>query len=664
MSQQAFIVRPFGVKSDIDFDKVEEELIQPALKLAGITGSTTAVIMEAGNIREDMFYKLLTADIVVADLSIHNANVFYELGIRHALRDRKTFLIRCSKDEIPFDLKTDRYLSYPAENPAACIANLVSGLRETMLSDKKDSPVFYMLPKLMAQDPECFLAVPPDFGEELEIASNCGHRGKLALLASEAESYAWEVPALRLVGEVQFNLKDFDHAKETWERILAYRPDDIDANDRLATIYQRLAEGFPHGSAQARDLVAMSDVAIKKLLTNYANFDKQKLAEVYSLKGRNYKTRWVNAWKGEVKEEEATAALQSDFLYESYENYLHGFYEDLNHYYSGINALSLLTVITLLAERLPEAWEVRFDNKEDADAQLRSYINEHKKLTVMVEAAIKAEQRRLAADNKEDSWANISHADFTCITLKNPKRVQMLYEQVIQKATDLNFEASKRQLLICRQLNILTENVAAALQAFEHSTALIQKKCNYLLFTGHMIDKEGRGKPRFPNAKKDEVKAAIKEKVQKELAGIRGSVIGIAGGACGGDILFHEVCAESGIHSKLYLALPPELFITESVAFAGAEWIDRFNRLYAKLESKILFQTKSLPHWLRAKKDYNIWERSNLWMLNSALVCGGQHMSLVALWDGKKGDGTGGTDHMLQEAKKRGAKTVVVEVPG
>ena len=103
---QAFIVRPFGIKQDIDFEKVERELIQPALKAVNVAGATTAKIVEAGNIREDMFSQLLLADLVIADLSIHNANVFYELGIRHALRDKKTFLIRSNKDEIPFDLKS------------------------------------------------------------------------------------------------------------------------------------------------------------------------------------------------------------------------------------------------------------------------------------------------------------------------------------------------------------------------------------------------------------------------------------------------------------------------------------------------------------------------------------------------------------------------------
>ena len=109
---RAFIVRPFGVKKGIDFEAVERDLIAPALDALGISGRTTGEIVAPGNIREDMFHLLLTADLVVADMSIHNANVFYELGIRHALRDKRTFLIRAPVDDTPFDLLTDRYLRY------------------------------------------------------------------------------------------------------------------------------------------------------------------------------------------------------------------------------------------------------------------------------------------------------------------------------------------------------------------------------------------------------------------------------------------------------------------------------------------------------------------------------------------------------------------------
>jgi hypothetical protein len=190
-----------------------------------------------------------------------------------------------------------------------------------------------------------------------------------------------------------------------------------------------------------------------------------------------------------------------------------------------------------------------------------------------------------------------------------------------------------------------------------------QPKPHYLLFTGHMIDKEGREEPRFPAVAEVAVKTAIKAAIQQEKEKARGVLKGIAGGACGGDILFHEACEELGISSELYLALPREEFIKASVEFAGASWVERFNLLYTKLPVKILFEKYDLPKWLQKKegKEY-IWIRNNLWMLNSALVCGGIQMTLLALWDHKGGDGAGGTEHMVEIAEGRGSKVVTIDI--
>lgn len=93
MTRRAFIVRPFGTKPiptppgqparTVDFEQIEAKLVAPALEALGIGGRTTGDIFSQGNIRADMFHRLLTADLVIADISIANANVFYELGIRH-----------------------------------------------------------------------------------------------------------------------------------------------------------------------------------------------------------------------------------------------------------------------------------------------------------------------------------------------------------------------------------------------------------------------------------------------------------------------------------------------------------------------------------------------------------------------------------------------------
>lgn len=83
------------------------------------------------------------------------------------------------------------------------------------MTNRKDSPVFNMLPTLKSQEKEHFLAVPPDFGEELEIAKAGKQLGKLALMASEVKGFPWQIPALRELGEAQYHLKGFDDAKLT-----------------------------------------------------------------------------------------------------------------------------------------------------------------------------------------------------------------------------------------------------------------------------------------------------------------------------------------------------------------------------------------------------------------------------------------------------------------
>ena len=47
----------------------------------------------AGDIRTDMYYELVTADVVVADISVLNPNVFYELGVRHGVAPRGVFMV-------------------------------------------------------------------------------------------------------------------------------------------------------------------------------------------------------------------------------------------------------------------------------------------------------------------------------------------------------------------------------------------------------------------------------------------------------------------------------------------------------------------------------------------------------------------------------------------
>lgn len=182
-----------------------------------------------------------------------------------------------------------------------------------------------------------------------------------------------------------------------------------------------------------------------------------------------------------------------------------------------------------------------------------------------------------------------------------------------------------------------------------------------LIFTGHRIDAPGREIPRFPQNKADLARQWIHDAVAAEKGAAGDApLLGISGGACGGDILFHEVCAELGVDTQMYLAIPAEDYIAASVAEGGAAWVHRFNDLQATTDPQVLAASRDLPKWLRTKKNYGVWQRSNLWLLHTAFALGGR-VSLIALWNHQSGDGAGGTEDLVGRMNERGARVIVLQ---
>jgi len=131
VKQRAFVVMPFGKevaiswigKSNgaasqrqpimVNFDRVYDELLKPALEKAGCEAVRADSEIGAGDIRTDMFFELVTADVVVADLSIYNPNVYYELGVRDAVCQRGVFIVQGGwPTPRPFDVAQDRSFNY------------------------------------------------------------------------------------------------------------------------------------------------------------------------------------------------------------------------------------------------------------------------------------------------------------------------------------------------------------------------------------------------------------------------------------------------------------------------------------------------------------------------------------------------------------------------
>ena len=109
-----FVVTGFGNKTDhatgrvLNLDKTYEQLVQPACDAVNVNCFRAIDANLSGSIDSIMYRWIYEADLVIADLSTLNANVFYELGVRHAQRPNTTIIIAESVlvQRIPFDLST------------------------------------------------------------------------------------------------------------------------------------------------------------------------------------------------------------------------------------------------------------------------------------------------------------------------------------------------------------------------------------------------------------------------------------------------------------------------------------------------------------------------------------------------------------------------------
>ena len=659
---QAFIVRPFGTKGGIDFEAVDEKLIQPALKEAEITGGTTGSILEAGNIREDMFQLLLVADLVIADISIHNANVFYELGIRHAVRARQTFMIRAKgqkprvqrgpEDEVPFDLKTDRYLEYDAANPGASLAVLVRALKETKASSRVDSPVFRSLPGLKETERSKLSAVPADFADEVNLAASKAQGGKLGLLAREAGRFLWEQEGRRLVGRRQFKGKFLVSGRETWESVTRQEPLDPEANLILGTIHQRLGD------------LTQSDQCLQRVLENPA-VRKEDRAEALALRGRNQKAMGRALWGDKDQAAKRASVIGKGLFVLARDLYAEGFKCNLDHFYSGLNALALSVLLIELIGQEQEAWKETFDSDVKAAQAEEDLKTSRDRLAGAVGISLEAAEEADLNSGNPDIWLAVSKADYLFLTAKRDAAAAAAYERVAIGLQPFERGAVRDQLEMFAEVSVRADRARLCLEklgaAAESAPALRQ----VILFTGHMIDKPDRKEPRFPASEESRAQAAIEKEVRQLVEALPGPALGVAGGANGGDILFHEICASLKIPTRVLLTLPEGPFIAESVAGGGPGWIGRFNSLMTshpgKNEVQVLSGSKDLPSWMRAPAGYDVWQRTNIWLLEEALASGAPNLSLIALWDRKSGDGPGGTKDLVEQARKHGVNTILLD---
>lgn len=104
---RAFVIMPF----QHEFDAIYTMFIKETLVEAGFEVFRADDIRSQNSIIGDIVSSILTSDLVVADLSEANPNVFYELGLAHAFR-KPVILLTQDVEDVPFDLRSYRLIRY------------------------------------------------------------------------------------------------------------------------------------------------------------------------------------------------------------------------------------------------------------------------------------------------------------------------------------------------------------------------------------------------------------------------------------------------------------------------------------------------------------------------------------------------------------------------
>jgi hypothetical protein len=661
----AFVIMPFGKKkgadgSIYDFNAIYSQLIRPALVAAEFESLRADEESASGDILTDMFQELLLADLCIADMSIDNANVFYELGIRHAFRKRGVVHIQAGRAYMPFDVFNVRTIPYHITNegvpdPAFLEkdkAAIARAIRDTWASDIEavHSPIFNLLDGLKEPDRKA-LETPLATGfwreynkwkERVTVAARQKRIGDILLLTEEIRNPLIKEEA---IGEAALALKNMG----CHELALTQYRKGLQVNSRNVTF--RREEAF---NLNRLGKVDEAIVKIENLLV-----DTPRDTETIAHLGRIYKEMWLQSWKWieEKGARQQTAFESYHWLLKSFQTYLRGYRLDLDEYYPGINAHTLGTLLVHLADQ--------FEDKSQPDPEIR----EVRDLLADMRGSLTFALETKTQDEKADYWAFISLGELLVLTAEIPQQVSRAYRKALTASRRNQFylQSSLGQLEILRLLDIRPEFVQAGIAVIEEELGRIRRQIQIeeaetkrgtaglvvpaarpqhegmvFLFTGYMVSSQRKDGNQFPEEKEDEIRAAIEAVLDKYAAGPDDLAV-TTGMDAGSELLFVESCVKRGVPVQAYFPLSEGPYVKEFVAPAGSQWVTRFYdmRNHALVQEFYQADCVGQPEDLE-----QLYERNNRWALFSAMVRGIDKVRLIALWDGK-GEVFGDLDERL-----------------
>lgn len=342
-----FVVMGFGKKTDfetgrtLDLDKTYRNIIKPAVMAAGLQCTRADEIPHSGVIDVPMYERLLTADVVVADLSTANKNAYYELGVRHALRPHTTIVIcEDGAKSFPFDINHVLVRQYhhmgegidfdEVERFRAALAKAIIDITQQD-PRQSDSPVYTFLngltpPKLA----EAMQGVAREVAKAAPVAEPAGQTGGIVYSemmqeVDDAQDAGDFVSAKALLSRLRKKMKEAAaraaaEARQNGQDNVQERPEDPYILQRLALVTYKSKQPSPKEALlEARELLV--------LLTPETSNDTETLG----LWGAVHKRLW-------------DLTQDTAHLDEAVRGYERGFHLRNDHY-NGINFAYILNVL-------------------------------------------------------------------------------------------------------------------------------------------------------------------------------------------------------------------------------------------------------------------------------------------------------------------------------
>lgn len=692
MQPHVFVAMPFDVKEvraataatekepakpavSVNFDHVYERLIAPALRKAKCVPFRADEEVAAGDIRTDMYFELVTSDIVLADISALNANVFYELGVRHGVAPRGVLMVDGGWANLRvFDIASDRKFRYKGElflTPEgerdetwqqqldAEVERLAGVLSSAIADDERTtgSPVYKELVDLKPVDwrnvktarAKYFGEVFADWEARVERAKLDGWPGDILTLADDAPTRFHHVRLLWSAADALGHMGRFEAALPVLEEVLRHEPKQRDALTRKGLVLGRLGR------------VNEAKVHMMGVVSMYEGD-----TEAQGILGRVYKDLWRLEWwdAEDLKERQLQAVATSNYIASAVRSY------DLAarrrfDYYNGINVVSFVKLLEHL-------------KAETGDQPVDCKVNDVADLVAVVRFAAQNALDCAGLELGQDGvWAAATLGELELVS-GDPEKAYRFYRDAANapSTTYFNVNSMLDQIYLFERLGFRPAATEKVKKALESRRGVLEKKIGGLKKTaprfkrvfvasGHMVDApdrvaKGLGE-RFPPRKE----GVVRERLARQLDawGVGAGDLAICGGARGADILFAELCAERGAEVWLFLARPLADFLEDSVRLPDSDWEQRFYDLRDREGVKIYSQPDRLKS---PPKGANVYERNNLWMLNTARVEADDpgRLYAVLVWDEKPtGDGPGGTSDFESRVKRLGGRLAPVINP-